>query len=192
MSAQSDGGEGGRETVSRRSVLKKGGLLGTLAVLLGGGGALAQQAVDSDGALADAWGDFFQQHYKKMTPEEVQEAIARIERKAQREHGVELAVGNEPAIPGVVFGYALNISKCKGVRRCVEACVAENNNSRAAQIQYIRVLELNFGEMHLNRAEPYYDGAEVPQPNKVYMPIQCMQCNNPPCVKACPVQATWQ
>jgi molybdopterin-containing oxidoreductase family iron-sulfur binding subunit len=192
MSPERDGSEGDRETVSRRSLLKKGGLLSTLAVLLGGGAALAQQAVDSDGALADAWGDFFQQHYKKMTPEEVQEAIARIERKAKREYGVDLKVADDAPIPGVVFGYALNISKCKGVRRCVEACVAENNQSRDSQIQYIRVLELARGHLDLNRAEPYYDGAEVPQPNKVYMPIQCMQCDNPPCVKACPVEATWK
>jgi Fe-S-cluster-containing dehydrogenase component len=30
----------------------------------------------------------------------------------------------------VLFGYALNIQKCIGCRRCVKACVQENNQSR--------------------------------------------------------------
>ena len=29
-------------------------------------------------------------------------------------------------------------------------------------------------------------------PGKFYMPVQCQQCRNPPCVKACPTQATWK
>jgi molybdopterin-containing oxidoreductase family iron-sulfur binding subunit len=32
----------------------------------------------------------------------------------------------------------------------------------------------------------------VPQPGKFYFPVQCQQCRNPPCVKACPTQATWK
>jgi molybdopterin-containing oxidoreductase family iron-sulfur binding subunit len=93
---------------------------------------------------------------------------------------------------GVVFGYALNVSKCKGVRRCVEACAAENNLSRDPQIQYIRVLEMDHGDMNLNRANHYYEAETVPRAGKFYLPVQCMQCDNPPCVKACPVQATWK
>ena len=38
---------------------------------------------------------------------------------------------------------------------------------------------------------PTYDEA-VPQPDKFYMPVQCQQCENPPCVRVCPVEATWQ
>ena len=40
------------------------------------GAALAQQAGREDGALTDLWGDFFQQHYKKMSPDEVAAAVA--------------------------------------------------------------------------------------------------------------------
>jgi molybdopterin-containing oxidoreductase family iron-sulfur binding subunit len=178
--------------LSRRGLLRKGGLLGAVAALFGAGGALAQQATGDDGALADAWGDFFQNQYQRMSPTEVQEAIERIQRKAKRTYGVELDVSADGPQEGVVFGYALNISKCKGVRRCVEACMAENNNSRDSQIQYIRVLELDHGHMDLTSADGYYDAENVPRPGKVYLPIQCMQCDNPPCVKACPVQATWK
>jgi molybdopterin-containing oxidoreductase family iron-sulfur binding subunit len=153
---------------------------------------LAQKAsaVDPE-AVSDAFGTFFQQHYQRMTREEIAEALARIERQARRDYGVDITVGNEAAIDGVVFGYALNIGICIGCRRCVHACMAENNTSRDSEIQYIRVLELDNGHMNLTHADPYYDPEEVPRAGKFYLPIQCMQCANPPYVKACPVEATW-
>lgn len=144
------------------------------------------------GSFSDALGEFFQSHYKKMSAEDIAQALERIERKAKRVHGTEIQVENTPPIEGVVFGYALNISKCKGYRRCVEGCMAENNQSRGGQMAYIRVLELPKGNMDLNRGDHYYDYEQVPQPGKFYLPIQCMQCDNPPCVKACPVEATWK
>jgi molybdopterin-containing oxidoreductase family iron-sulfur binding subunit len=127
-----------------------------------------------------------------MTPQEVREAIARIERKAKRRWKADIKVGNEPPLDNVVFGYALNISKCKGVRKCVEACVAENNQNRDSQIQYIRVLEIDRGGIDFLHSDHYFDRESVPHPGKFYMPIQCMQCDEPPCVKACPVKATWK
>jgi len=182
-----------RGGMSRRSLLKKGGLLGLLGSLFGGGAALAKKVAESDiSAFTDTLGSFFQTHYKKMSKTEIEEALRRIERKAERQLGTEITCANDPPIPGVVFGYALNISKCKGVRACVEACVAENNQSRDTQIQYIRVLELNHGNMNLHESDHYYDAEEVPRPGKFYLPIQCMQCDNPPCVMACPVEATWK
>ena len=92
----------------------------------------------------------------------------------------------------MVFGYALNISKCKGYRKCVYACVEENNISRDPEIQYIRVLELDKGSLNLEEADHYYDPEAVPRPGKFYLPVQCHHCENPPCVRACPTQATWK
>jgi molybdopterin-containing oxidoreductase family iron-sulfur binding subunit len=139
--------------------------------------------------LSDAFADFFQQHYRRMTAEEVQETLRRVERRAKRRYGVELTVGNEPPVPGVVFGYAINISKCRGYRDCVRGCVEENNLSR--DIQYIRVLQMDHGGINLETADHYYDADQVPVPGKYYLPVQCQQCDNPPCVKACPIEATW-
>jgi molybdopterin-containing oxidoreductase family iron-sulfur binding subunit len=181
--------------VTRRLVLGIGALVGAVAALFGGRSALAQAAKAAGGGdepLSDLFGRLFQKHYQRMSPDEVKQAVARIERRAKREYGQDINVGTEPAMEGVVFGYALNISKCKGVRKCVEACIAENNTGRDSSLQYIRVLELDHGEMNLNRADHYYEAETVPQPGKFYLPVQCMQCDNPPCVKACPVEATWQ
>ncbi len=159
-------------------------------------GAAAAGAAGAAGAwggatMQDALGDFFQQHYQRMTPDEINAALERIERKARQRYGVDIDCGNAAPLPGVVFGYALNIAKCRGYRDCVHACVAENNQDRASNLQYIRVLELEHGSLDLEEADHYYDHELVPQPGKQYLPVQCMQCDDPPCVKACPTQATW-
>jgi len=46
--------------------------------------------------------------------------------------------------------------------------------------------------IELNESDPYYDPELVPEPDSFYMPVACMQCSNAPCVKVCPVEATWQ
>ena len=143
-------------------------------------------------SLRDMMGTLFQDHYQRMMPDEISAALARIERKAKRTYGVDIHCEDTKPIPGVVFGYALNISKCQGYRDCVKACIRENNQGRDSQVQYIRVLEMDNGTANLENAEHYYDPATVPVKGKFFMPVQCMQCENPPCVKACPVQATWK
>lgn len=161
------------------------------------GGAVASGAAVAQGAwggstLGDALGSFFQDNYQRMDKDEIRAALERIERKAQRRFGVAIECKDTPPLPNTVFGYALNISKCKGYRDCVHACVKENNIGRDSQLQYIRVLQMDQGSMDLERSEHYYDPKEVPVPGKFYLPVQCMQCDNPPCVKACPVNATWK
>ena len=52
-----------------------------------------------------------------------------------------------------MFGYAFNISKCKGYRRCVEACINENNLDRNADTQYIRIFEMEDGVVDLDHAD---------------------------------------
>jgi len=136
---------------------------------------------------------FFQQHFKELSKDELQGVLARLEKSYKAEYGIDIKVGAEPPIDGVLFGYALDIGRCIGCRRCVYACVDENNLSRDPQIHWIRVLEMDRAHgLDLEQSNAYYDADTVPQPGKFYMPVQCQQCQDPPCVKACPVEATWK
>jgi molybdopterin-containing oxidoreductase family iron-sulfur binding subunit len=133
--------------------------------------------------------EFFQQHYKRLSDEEKKVILKRLEDDTEAKTGVKVKIGDPPPIPGVEFGYALNLSLCNGNRRCVEACARENN--LPDDIRYIRVLEMHNGSFDMEHADPFYEH-HVPMKGKFYLPVQCHQCENPPCVKACPVGATWK
>jgi molybdopterin-containing oxidoreductase family iron-sulfur binding subunit len=136
---------------------------------------------------------FFQKRFKELTPEELQNVIARLEKQHAKEYGKNVSIGAEPAKEGVVFAYGLDLSRCIGCRRCVYACVAENNQSRDPQVQWIKVLSMNKEDgINIMNSDAYYNPEKVPEEDKFYMPVACQQCRNPPCVKACPVKATWQ
>lgn len=135
---------------------------------------------------------FMQKYYKELTPEEMAKVLERIQREVKQDYGVKATVRDLKPMNGVEFVYAHNLTRCIGCRKCVHACVAENNQSRQPEIQYIRVLRLPHGSMDLEKAEHNYNPAAVPEKGYFYMPVQCQQCKNPACVKVCPVHATWQ
>ncbi len=135
---------------------------------------------------------FMQQQYERLTPEKMDVILGRIEKEMKERYGVDATVEDPKPISDVRYAYALNIGRCVGCRRCVHACVDENNQSRDPEIQYIRVLEMPEGTLNVERSNHYYDSPEVPAEGKFYMPVQCHHCDNAPCVKACPVRATWQ
>ncbi len=135
---------------------------------------------------------FMQKYYKELTPEEMAQVLKRIEAEVEKQYGIRPHVRDLRPMDGVEFAYALNLSRCIGCRKCVHACVAENNQSRSPEIQYIRVLKMPHGTFDLEKGNHTYDSAAVPEKGFFYMPVQCQQCHNPPCVKVCPVNATWQ
>jgi len=155
---------------------------------------LAATALPLNKADASFWEAFFQKYYREMNEEEKRKVIQRLEKEYLQKYKKEIKVGDEKALPGVLFGYGLDLSRCIGCRRCVYACVDENNQSKDPQIHWITVLRFKKGEKFtdLEESEKYYNPKEVPEPGYFYMPVQCQQCENPPCVKACPTQATWK
>src|SRR6266511_2288488 len=181
-----------QKPVDRRLALK----------ILAGGVAAGAQALSACAPLSAttdedreirllAWREYIKGNYQFMTEEERAETIARLERLAKLQRGVDVTIQSTGAQPGVVFGYAFNISKCKGFRRCVEACINENNLDRSAATQYIRIFEMEDGVVDLDHADATFQH-EVPAEGHFYLGTQCFQCADPPCVKVCPVSATWQ
>jgi molybdopterin-containing oxidoreductase family iron-sulfur binding subunit len=138
--------------------------------------------------------DFFQKHYQKLSADEKRAIFARLAKQVYDTYGVQAAIGEPQPLEKTRFAYALNIGRCIGCRKCVYACMKENNLSRMPQIQYIRVLKMKKEGQGIDLESSIHDypRSEAGDPNYYYMPVQCQQCTQPPCVKVCPVKATWQ
>ncbi|MEK7384468.1 MAG: 4Fe-4S dicluster domain-containing protein [Elusimicrobiota bacterium] len=172
------------EGISRRA------FLGVMAISAAGATAAALAPL-KDIVDLPTLEQFLQQHYKELTPADKEAILERIRNEVQAKYGVRPNLSDLQPLPGVEFGYALNIGRCVGCRKCVYACVKENNQSRNPQIQYIRVLQMRKGSIDVESSSQRFEG-EVPKDGFYYMPVQCHQCRKAPCVKACPVKATWQ
>ncbi|MCC6797314.1 MAG: 4Fe-4S dicluster domain-containing protein [Candidatus Hydrogenedentes bacterium] len=179
-------GEALNPALQRRSFLKAG--VGTMAALAALAGVAAPLRSLKSGMSMDA---FLQQHYKRLTPDLLDQILRRVENEIARDYGAKVTVRDVKPMDGVQYGYALNLTRCNGNRKCVEACVQENNQTRDPQMQYIRVLEMPSGSLDVEKSDLYYDHEQVPAKDKYYLPVQCQQCQNPPCTKVCPVEATW-
>ncbi len=157
-------------------------------------GALGGLALAATGCNQEVLDEFMQKYFREMSAEEKKQVISRLEKKYLRKYGAKFQISTKDAVPNTLWGYGLDLSRCIGCRRCMTACVKENNNSRLKpQLQWIRVLRLKKGNLiNLEHSEHYYNPETVPEPGFLYMPVQCQQCENPPCVKVCPVKATWK
>ena len=77
-------------------------------------------------------------------------------------------------IPGKKFVLVADLAKCKNARKCVEAC--DKHHHLSPDRPFIKVLKMQDNK----NSAPYW------------MPKKCFQCDNPPCVKVCPVGATYK
>lgn len=164
---------------SRRSFLKKLSMATFSALALSGCNMLG---ID----------EFLKENFRVLSKEEKDDLIKKLEKKYQEDFGKKFHVSDKPAMKNVQFGYALDLSRCIGCRKCVYECVKENNQSRNPQIHWIQVLQMDkMKGIDFAHSDSHYNPEKVPEKGHFYVPIACQQCRNPQCTKVCPVQATW-
>jgi len=77
-------------------------------------------------------------------------------------------------IAGKKFVMVVDLSRCKNARKCISAC--QKWHYRPEETEWLSVKLIKESE----NAAPYW------------FPKQCFHCDNPPCVKVCPVDATFK
>jgi molybdopterin-containing oxidoreductase family iron-sulfur binding subunit len=55
----------------------------------------------------------------QVPKERLRAQLRDLEREYSKTYGTAVTVADTPAMPGVLFAYALDISRCIGCRRCV-------------------------------------------------------------------------
>ncbi|MEE9594809.1 MAG: 4Fe-4S dicluster domain-containing protein [Candidatus Hydrothermarchaeales archaeon] len=85
------------------------------------------------------------------------------------------------------WAMVIDLSKCVACQACSVACMTENNVPISSQDNEAKGRSIRWLEMLVNAHEEEY-----PDPKIRLMPRPCFQCWNPPCVRVCPVRATYK
>jgi len=77
-------------------------------------------------------------------------------------------------IPGKKFVLVVDLSRCKNAKQCKISC--DEHHNLTPDRPFIKILKMQ----------------DNPKSSPYWMPKKCFQCDNPPCVKVCPVGATYK
>jgi molybdopterin-containing oxidoreductase family iron-sulfur binding subunit len=77
-------------------------------------------------------------------------------------------------VPGRKWVMVIDLSKCDGCKKCTEAC--QKMHFTPPEREWVKVFKMQDG----------------PEEAPYWFPKPCFQCDNPPCTKVCPVDATFK
>ena len=153
-----------KNKANRRKFLKSSFTLGTAALTTGAGAVMAGNEESKS-----------KEKIKVLTTEG---EVIEIERPVDdcKVDPCAPAMGKEArqGIPGRSFVMVIDLARCKNARKCIEGC-QKGHNLKPDQ-EWLNVVLMKDNP----EAEPYW------------FPRQCFHCDNPPCVKVCPVGATFK
>ncbi len=86
----------------------------------------------------------------------------------------EYQLRGRQGIPGKKWVMVIDLAKCQNARKCMEAC--QGAHELRPEQHHINVLRMQ----------------DTPDTAPYFMPKPCFHCDNPPCVKVCPVDATFK
>lgn len=89
------------------------------------------------------------------------------------------------------WAMVIDVRKCMGCRACMQSCAMENSvpidyTSPEAGKQMLMWVKGEIDYYNIRVLELLFDG------KLQYIPLPCMHCEEPPCVKVCPTGASYQ
>jgi molybdopterin-containing oxidoreductase family iron-sulfur binding subunit len=103
-----------------------------------------------------------------------------------------------PPVKGFRYGMVIDLGLCIGCRRCSYGCKLENSVPDTISPPYIMVFETDPGRFTSGHPlkEKFRQKNRLMytrlRKDRVYMPVQCNHCEDPPCAKVCPTKATYK
>lgn len=89
------------------------------------------------------------------------------------------------------WAMVIDLDKCVACQACSIACRMENNIPFASPEDVARGRAIRWNDVFPYPTAKPFEG-EYPKVKVQYLTRPCMHCDNPPCVKVCPVQATYK